>query len=111
MSEFGKGFSYCLGLFLAHQYMMEDMKPFDGNLWFNGASDHLYDLQIPENFIEKDACEAWRSLVLDYGHGREFLCTHNLTGKDVWWALDKAKEFLLAWDKQWGIEAEKGDYE
>lgn len=110
MNDFGKGFTYCIGLFLAHQHM-EIGKPRNANLWFNGASDHLYELQIPDNFIEKDACKAWQELVLAYGHGIEYLCGSNLTEKDVSWALEKAKEYLLSWDKQCGIETEKGQWE
>lgn len=110
-SEFGKGFTYCIGLFLAHQFMFPRRELREGNLWFNGASDHLYELVIPDNFIMKDECEAWRSLVLEYGHGLNYLCQNNLNEKDISWAIDKGKEFLIAWDKQCGLEAIKGQWE
>lgn len=79
------------------------------SLWFNGASDHLYEMKIPDNFVDKEACEAWRDTVLSWGHGSEMM--ESRTKKDVAWALDKAKEFLIAWDKQCGIDTEKGEYE
>ena len=58
-SEFGRGLCYCLALFLCHSereyWATEDInknvkKIIDrADMWFNGASDHLYDLQIPED--------------------------------------------------------------
>lgn len=67
-------------------------------------------MQIPETFCEKDACEAWRSQVLEWGHGRNVFY-ENIKADDFKWAIDKAKEFLIAWDAQCGIEVEKGDFE
>lgn len=109
-SEFGQGFAYCLALFMAHQHM--DLRD-EGraNLWFNGASDHLYDLKVPENFVLKEECEAWRDKVLDYGHGLDYLCAKNLKEKHIQWALEKCKKFLMAWDRQNGIDVIKGTWE
>lgn len=53
-SEFGKGYAYCLGLFLAHaERAGQDQKTYKSigaedrwpSMWFNAAADHLYDLQ------------------------------------------------------------------
>lgn len=115
MSEFGKGFTYCLALFLAHQHMYK----LDGkvriipiaSLWFNASSDHLYDLQIPNNFVLKDECQKWADQMIKYGHGSKALLDESLTKEDVYKALTECKKFLMAWDKQCGIEVEKGDYE
>ncbi len=108
-SEFGKGFTYCIGLFLAHQHMMESYQKESPYLWFNGASDHLFELQIRDNFVLKDACLAWKEEVLDLGHGRGLMEKGNFD--DIAWSLNKAKEFLMAWDKQCGIDVEKGRWE
>lgn len=108
-SDFGKGFTYCLGLFLAHQHMFDKNEETRFMCWFNGASDHLYEMEIPENFILKDACEAWKQECLYLGHGRGLLS--KVTEKDISWALEKAKEFLMEWDKQQGIAVVKGRWE
>src|SRR5690348_8276229 len=77
-SEFGKGLTYCLGLFLAHAErwskdsgagrVMGTDRP---GSWFNSASDHLYELQIPEVLPEslriRLANLQHKSLV--WGHG------------------------------------------
>jgi hypothetical protein len=66
-SEFGKGLSYCLALFLAH----DEHKVYeeDYSLWFNGAADYLYELVIQETLSEElqnrlhilqDKCISWR---------------------------------------------------
>lgn len=117
-SEFGKGFAYCIGLFLMHTERIEEtLKAYEGidvkdghavSMWFNGAADHLYELQIPENFVLKKACEKWRRKCLVYR-----LCMNGeKCGKEEYnWAIRKAKEFLRAWDRQNGIETVKGDWE
>src|SRR5438552_18754349 len=66
-SEFGKGLSYCLGLFLAHAERDQRLGP---ELWFNGASDHLYDLQVdsaPEELRVR--LTQFRARSLDFVHG------------------------------------------
>ena len=114
-SEFGRGFTYCIGLFLAHQFMhSEDLgKPSNSYfsnewMWFNGASDHLYELEIPDNFVLKAECKKWADKVLDLGHGKDLLSAKQ---EDIDWALEQARKFLLAWDKQCGINTEKGHWE
>lgn len=113
MSEFGKGYAYCLGLFLAHA---ERMKAYKGNssmgpdMWFYGAADHLFELEIPAALTEKKraAIEAWKSSCLN--------CRLSLSGEPATWndvekALQYAKDLLLEWDAICGIPCEKGDYE
>jgi len=102
-SEFGKGFTYCIGLFLAHA---ERDKEADGSqLWFYGATDHIFELVIPDNFVLKAECESWRDECRSFRYNRKY------TKDDVFNAVSKAKNFLLAWDKQCGIPAEKGEWE
>ena len=100
MSEFGKGLTYCIGLFLAHAERSDEIC----SLWFNGAADHLYELEIPDNFILKKECLEWQEKCLRWR-------LKKYTEKDKIWALKQAIKFLLAWDKQNNIPCEKGDYE
>lgn len=116
MSEFGDGYAYCLGLFLAHadrmnEYMdMEKRSPAyttGASLWFYGASDHLFGLQIPEVLPdeEKAAIQSFQERCIEWRHH------HKCTWDDVAWALETAKQLLLKWDLFNGIKAEKGDYQ
>ena len=104
-SEFGKGCVYCLGLFLAH----ESMKTSNPWHWFNGASDHLYELEIPDSFpVElKDRIELFTHKALEWGHGYE----RNGTEEDKRWALREAKDILMEIDKYLGIQVIKGTWE
>jgi hypothetical protein len=62
-SEFGKGFIYNLILFSMHWWRhfesietykrIGETEEYGLERWFNGASDHLYELEIPEQFKNK----------------------------------------------------------
>ncbi|MCK9326396.1 MAG: hypothetical protein M0P69_12965 [Bacteroidales bacterium] len=93
-TEFGKGFTYCIGLFLAHA---EREDTGSCGLWFNAAADHLYELEIPKKFKFKKECEEWQNKCLD-------LRLNKANKKQKTWAIDMAKTFLLAWDRQCGID-------
>ena len=131
MSEFGKGLGYCLGLFLCHSerelykdevgikfQKEQDERIRKGNnndysfsteMWFNGASDHLYEMNIPNKFSKKlrIRLKVFQDNVLRWGHGFK----NDVTKKDKRWAIQEAKDLLLEIDKINGIEAEKGDFE
>ncbi len=102
-SEFGKGLSYCLGLFLAHEgvwyynfkKIYEKTKISGASSWFNGASDHLYDLQIPKTLPKtlQKRLKKFQEKVLDWGHGRE-LMNDEVKENDVLWSLQEAKNLL-----------------
>lgn len=68
-SEFGKGFIYNLVLFAKHFERWNILKQADeemnkkdptrtfsltSELWFNGAADHLYELEVPPQFVETE---------------------------------------------------------
>lgn len=107
MSEFGKGLTYCLGLFLAHAERSIYLD--DYGMWFNAAADHLYEIQssgLPKrlgNRIDKlqNRCLSWR---LDLGGQKA-------TKKDYDWALQEAKDLLRLIDKNNGVKTEKGSWE
>ena len=133
-SEFGKGLTYCLGLFLCHserdlfgsakgggkKYEEEMDKRMVGNnskkdysysteLWFNGASDHLYDLQIPEELpipLKKRLAQ-FQNKIINWGHG--FHC--DVTKEDKAWAIQEAKELLILIDKFHGVKIQKGRWQ
>jgi len=110
-SEFGQGLCYNLGLFLSHaergivESYSEDR---DATMWFNGASDHLFDLQVdsaPKNLRARlkkfqEKCIGWRGL----GEPKP-------TPNDRAWAIQEAKELLRLIDKASGIRTIKGQNE
>jgi hypothetical protein len=113
MSEFGKGLSYCLGLYLEHAWMWRSAGSRDeikggALLWANGASDHLYELEIPENLpMELQArLKAFREKNLNWGHGFK---GSEPTIADMNDSISEAHNLLLEIDKAYGIDAEQAD--
>lgn len=118
-SEFGKGLTYCLGLFLCHSerdYLITEDDKAKGiinkpHMWFYSAADHLFELQIPHTLppplfkrlkeFQKKVLH-WR-LVMDK--------KKRPTEKDKIWAIQEAKDLLILIDKHFGIETQKGDWE
>jgi len=120
VSEFGMGLTYCIGLFLMHaERYNHDKKEFkkmgyeslaSPHSWFNGSSDHLYDLQIPEHFNDelKKRIEYFQDRVLKFGHG---FWKPEATEEDVNWSIEEAKKILMEIDRTMNISVLKGDYE
>ena len=104
MSEFGKGFAYCIGLFLAHA----ERDPTYIDLWFNAAADHLYDLQIPEKMPNKQEIIDWQNECLKL---RITSLPKNILEQKKIWAIEQAKKFLLEYDICNGVEACKANWE
>jgi len=59
-ADFGRGFTLCILKFLEHTHQHDDILgmppigPFSNvQLWFNGSSDHFYELQIPPGWEAK----------------------------------------------------------
>lgn len=115
-SEFGKGTVYCLCLFLSHaerdrelHHTMKD-DDFMAELWFNGASDHLYELIIPDNFPEelKNRMHDLKDKCLRWGHGFR---GEPSTYKDIYWAIQETKDILFMIDRFYGIRSVKASWE
>lgn len=110
MSEFGKGFTYCIGLFLAHAdrelFKMPGSSP-DYSLWFNGATDHLFDLEIPRSLCDefKDKIYDWQNKCIDWR------MSGGVTEENQSWAIQTAKDILREYDIFCGVETEKGTWE
>ena len=124
-TEFGKGLTYCLGLFLCHsernEMFTEDMaKKLDmdeetrcgrnSEMWFYGASDHLYEMQIPDFLPNKlknrlkifqNKCMGWR-LPMDK--------SKNATQEDKDWAVNEAKKLLRLIDKHHGVSVAEAQW-
>ena len=112
-SEFGKGFVYNLILFASHFDREKDhvlLKKDAYMLWFNGASDHLYELEIPEQFENTELGRLAKKLqhkALELGHG----FTKSATKKDFKECVRLTKDIGLLIDKELGIKPIKGDWE
>lgn len=127
-SEFGKGLTYCLGLFLAHaERFQSDKEKYQllaeksgrdakflcntaPHMWFNGASDHLYELQwdqAPKHL--RGRLRKFQSKCLEWGHGT--IDWSSVSEKDVMWSIQEAKDLLRLIDKANGISVEKGEWE
>ena len=116
-SEFGAGLTYCIGLFLAHaERKLSNSIDEKGavEMWFNGAADHLFDLQVPEKPILpkdlRDEITEWQRKCLEW----RLLWSPDVvpaTKEDKQWAIDKAKEFLRRIDDGFGIPTIKGEWE
>ncbi len=112
-SEFGKGLTYCIGLFLAHaeREIHNTSTNRDYLLWFNGASDHLYDLdlsKVKDEFLKADL-DNWRAKIIHWGHG---FSKPTATEKNFHWSVQQAKDFLRKIDKTIiGAKTIKGSWE
>jgi len=113
-SEFGKGFVYNLILFAKHFenriWRIEGGE--DYSLWFNGASDHLYELKIPKQWENTEIgtkAKQLQDLALEIGHGSRMMesgCKAEFVE-----VIKLTKEIGFLIDKELGIEPVKGDYE
>jgi hypothetical protein len=109
-SDFGKGLTYCLGLFLCHaerdRHADEKLRALIGaDSWFNGASDHLYEMEIPEALPEplRKRLGEFQDKCLSWGHGFGMDGRAAATDKDREWAIDEAKSLLMEIDAHFGI--------
>lgn len=112
-TEFGRGLTYCLGLFLAHaeRNWNGDLRKMNQSIWFNAASDHLYELIIPETLPKElqKRLKKFKEEMLEYGHGNKYF-NSVFTEEDVRKAVDEAKTLLLLIDKAYGIKALKAEW-
>jgi len=80
-------------------------------LWANGATDHLYDMEVPpewENTVIAEKVAELKSLGLSMGHG---FTGHTWTFEDFLKLFRLTHEIALAIDRRIGIQnVEEGEY-
>lgn len=124
-SEFGKGFVYNLILFAKHMEngMTRPYKDKDETVialieksrvssWFNGASDHLYELEVPKKWENTEIGEKvneLRSFAIEIGHGSRMM--EDVGQEEYLKAVKLTKEIALLIDKELGVNPIKGDFE
>ena len=133
-SDFGRGFVYPLTLFALH--FERNTNKFYGTLsetdkrilknvfnnnkkkwlsheiesFFNGASDHLYELVIPKKFRKKKIGRLASKLcnkALEIGHG---FTGKEWTLKDFEECYEMLKEIMFLLDKELGVKPIKAEY-
>ncbi len=118
-SEFGKGYVYCLGLFLAHaDRILSDINAYKAigdeqraySMWFYSAADHLFDFdpQAAPTVELRQRCAAFKDRVLSLRLPTD---RPQATEKDYAWAVQEAKDILRLTDKANGIDTIKGSWE
>lgn len=125
-SEFGKGLIICLIKFAEHAETwpkwkddyakMRESSPdlFSESrvveLFFNGASDHLYEMEVPKkwkNTVIGEKVEELESFGLMIGHG---FTKRTHSEADVQKAYDLCEEIALLIDKQLGLKPDIGKF-
>jgi hypothetical protein len=122
-SEFGKGLTYCLALFLCHSERdygkeFEKLNEKDEHLynvlmidtWFNGAGDHLFDLQIP-----KDLPKELKKRLEDFQHKiliwrLPMKKDEKPTLEDKKRAINEAKELIRLIDEFYGVKTMEASF-
>lgn len=112
-SEFGRGLTYCIGLFLTHaeREIHNTGTDRDYALWFNGSSDHLYDLDLSKvkNELLKAQITDWREKIIHWGHG---FSEPSATEENFHWSVQQAKDFLREIDDTLiGVKTVQGQWE
>jgi len=120
-SEFGRGFVYNLILFAKHWYQAKEyMEQYEDlykgrkskqearnrgiQIFFNGASDHLFEFQIPKQFRGKKIgklAKKFQDFCLEFGHGSKML---EATEKDFEKAFEMLEELARLIDKELGVK-------
>ena len=125
-SEFGKGLVICLVKFAEHSMKLQSdielyrelhkMSPdlFDDShavtIHFNGASDHLYEIEVPKKWKNTEIGIKVKELQekgLEIGHG--FTCK-NYTFEDAKYLYNLCQDIALLIDKDLGLNPEKGEW-
>lgn len=113
-SEFGKGITYCLGLFLCHIEKFNIYEPADPNIrdvlartWFYGSTDHLYEINETNC---SDEINKMITELKDFAFDRR----NNLNGtrEDILKCKRRALDILMKIDAEvLHTDVVRGDYE
>lgn len=107
-SVFGKGFVYCLGLFLKHDNLKKENEL---RYWFDGAKDHILECEVPQNAPQKikDLFYLLGETIREYN----FFYAYTLeldykTGKNK--CIELVEEILFEYDKFLGNNPQKAEW-
>lgn len=106
-SEFGRGLVICLVKFAEHFPNITWSEKQDWSVWANGASDHLYDIQVPKKWKDTELDRLVRELQdkgLDMGHGKGLLGNIKYTVKDIIELRDLTHKIALLIDQYSGLK-------
>ncbi len=106
-SLFGKGFVYCLGLFLCHADKRFDDKKnnLPSWMWLDGAKDHIYEFDADIAPIQlRDVCVNFKKSVLNAD--KDSLAWDNVEAM-----VKCAKDILFMYDQLNGFKPMRGSYE
>ena len=118
-SEFGKGLVICLVKFAEHladyRHWVELNETVTHandaeEMYFNAASDHLYEIQVPKSLKHTELARKVKELqdmALEIGLG---FTGKKYSNKDVEHAMKLTHEIALLVDKQLGLNAEEGQW-
>lgn len=125
-SEFGKGLVICLVKFAEHQWRWQDQKRFYDEMrqqrpdlytyantverHMNGASDHLYEIEVPPSWKRTElgrAVKELRDFGLDMGHG---FTGKTWTETDIEKAYEMCRQIALLIDKKLGLKPDMGEW-
>ncbi len=125
-SEFGKGLVICLVKFSEHRWQWQEQKKLYEEMrqnhpvhfpeakaiemHFNGASDHLYEIEVPPKWRRKNLGKKVKELQdfgLSMGHG---FSGKEWTETDVEKAYDLCQEIALLIDKELGLKPQIGQW-
>jgi len=104
-SKFGRGLVYNLGMFLAHaERYTSQGSLFAPETWFNGASDHLYEIEWEsiKNKRLQNRLVSFIDKCLGWGHG---FPSKKSTPNDREWAIAEAKTILRLIDRSNNIKS------
>lgn len=118
-SEFGKGLTYCLGLFLAHEgRIINDLKVYKqiGNeerafgMWFYSSADHIFELEtenVPIGMSTRLKRFKNRVMSLRLPMKKE----EEATKEDFFWAIKEAKLLLRMIDGRLDVKTREATWE
>lgn len=130
MSEFGKGLVTCLVKFAEHAMQLRsqvslyrELRKKDekaiffsdesaAQMWANGASDHLYEIEVPagEDWNEiRERVNALKKKGLDLGHGSGLLNPPKGAAKECEHLIRETVEIAMLIDKKLGLEPDMGE--
>lgn len=114
-SEFGKGFIYCILLFAMHRERYKDAElrgilPPDSiaRMWFNGAGDHFYELEVPPRWKVHTIGKRFKALKERVIIAR---LDPDVTEKDQEEVFEELKELCILIDRELGLKPIRGEYE